>query len=448
MKILFSNPPWWIGECDVQINNRSVPKWTSGIRAGSRWPHTNLVNSSPDNYIFGDYTPYPFFMGYAASTLQQFPELDVHLRDSIAIRESYESFFEYLMEEKFDLVFIESASPSWEHDGWLLFQIKKAYLGCEIVVTGPIATKAEEIMATHPIDACIKGEYEKGAIRIVQGERGVIDFDLLTLEEMNAAPFPYFDAQIALRYFDGEPHGQQAPQLQVWSSRGCPFKCIFCVWPAVMTGNDPVGDQPRSVRQYSADYMEAMLTELIAKYGYKTVYFDDDTFNLGNRHVEAMCDVMTRIGLPWSAMCRADTIRTDTWKIMRDAGCFGIKLGFESGDQWVLNNIVNKHLDLEVACDAVAEIKRLGMTIHGTFTMGLPGETKEQMQNTRDFIKVLALDSYQLSGTAEIEGTPLANLSKEETLDAYASATKADGYFKETNGSVKYLALVKQLQQN
>ena len=153
-----------------------------------------------------------------------------------------------------------------------------------------------------------------------------------------------------------------------------------------MTGNDPVGDQPRSVRQYSADYMEAMLTELIAKYGYKTVYFDDDTFNLGNRHVEAMCGVMTRIGLPWSAMCRADTIRTDTWKIMRDAGCFGIKLGFESGDQWDLNNIVNKQLDLEVACDAVAEIKRLGMTIHGTFTMGLPGETKEQMQNTRDFI--------------------------------------------------------------
>ena len=133
---------------------------------------------------------------------------------------------------------------------------------------------------------------------------------------------------------------------------------------------------------------------------------------------------------------------------MRDAGCFGIKLGFESGDQWVLNNIVNKHLDLEVACDAVAEIKRLGMTIHGTFTMGLPGETKEQMQNTRDFIKVLALDSYQLSGTAEIEGTPLANLSKEETLDAYAGATKADGYFKETDGSVKYLELVKQLQQN
>jgi len=448
VKILFCNPPWWIGERNVQIGGRKASKWTSGIRAGSRWPHTNLVNSSPDNYVFGDYTPYPFFMGYAASTLQQHPELDVHFRDSIAIRESYDKFFEYLMSEKFDLIFIESASPSWEHDSWLLFQIKKAHLGCEIIITGPITTKADEIMKDNPIAACIKGEYEKGALRVVNGERGIIDFDLLTLEEMNAAPFPYFDDQIAHKYFDGEPHGQQAPQLQVWSSRGCPFKCIFCVWPAVMTGNDPLGDAARKVRHYSADYMEAMLTELIERYGYKTVYFDDDTFNLGNRHVEAMSEVMTHIGLPWSAMCRADTIRKDTWQIMKEAGCLGVKLGFESGDQWVLNNIVNKHLDLEVAREAVVEIKRLGMTIHGTFTLGLPGETKEQMQTTRDFIDDLALDSYQLSGTAEIEGTPLANLSTEGGLAEYAGATKGEDYISETDGSIKYLELVKQLQES
>ena len=215
-----------------------------------------------------------------------------------------------------------------------------------------------------------------------------------------------------------------------------------------MTGNDPLGDAARKVRHYSADYMEAMITELIERYGYKTVYFDDDTFNLGNRHVEAMCEVMTRIGLPWSAMCRADTIRKDTWQIMKEAGCFGVKLGFESGDQWVLNNIVNKHLDLEVAREAVDEIKRLDMTIHGTFTLGLPGETKEQMQTTRDFIDDLALDSYQLSGTAEIEGTPLANLSTEGGLNGDAGATKDQGYISETDGSIKYLELVKQLQES
>ena len=62
-----------------------------------------------------------------------------------------------------------------------------------------------------------------------------------------------------------------------------------------MTGNDPDGAGKRSVRHYSADYMEAYLKELIEKFDYKSIYFDDDTFNLGNSHVIRMCEVMDRI---------------------------------------------------------------------------------------------------------------------------------------------------------
>ena len=92
-----------------------------------------------------------------------------------------------------------------------------------------------------------------------------------------------------------------------------------------MTGNDPDGTGKRSVRHYSADYMEAYLRDLVGRYGYRSIYFDDDTFNLGNSHVVRMCEVMARIGLPWSAMCRADTIRMETWKLMREAG--GVIIG-------------------------------------------------------------------------------------------------------------------------
>ena len=62
-----------------------------------------------------------------------------------------------------------------------------------------------------------------------------------------------------------------------------PYKCIFCVWPATMTGNDPDGTAKRTVRHYGPDYMEAFLTEIVGKYGYRSIYFDDDTFNLGSR---------------------------------------------------------------------------------------------------------------------------------------------------------------------
>ena len=344
----------------------------SGVRAGSRWPHTFPVSSSPDNFQFGNYLPYPFFMGYAASYVQKMSGATVCMRDSLALAESYRSYLEHLEEARYDYIFIESATTSWEHDAKLMGRIKKVAPDSKIVVTGPIWVQAESILADFPVHAVIKGEYEKGALKVLNGATGIIDFDLMTSSEMNAAPFPYYDDTIALRYFDCNPKGMLLPHLQVWSSRGCPFKCIFCVWPATMTGNDPDGTAQRTVRYYSKDYMEAFLKEMIGRYPYKSIYFDDDTFNLGNRHVRDMCEVMRKIGLPWGAMCRSDTISLEVWKEMKESGCFGVKIGFESGNQYVVDSIVNKHLDLEQARNVVRHIKSLGMTIHGTFTYGLP----------------------------------------------------------------------------
>lgn len=441
MKILFSNPPWW--------EKKEGNFWRAGVRAGSRWPFTYMVRSAPDQFQFGDYLPYPFFMGYAATYTHQKTQTDVKFRDSLALRESYQTYFQYLQSENFQYIFIEIATPSWEHDQKLIREINKILPDCKIVVTGPITTtKSEEILNNYPVYACIRGEYEKGSVRVINGESGVIDYDLLTTEEMNQSPFPYFDEWHAYRYWDANPIGQKPPHAQIWSSRGCPFKCIFCVWPAAMTGNDPEGKNPRTVRQYSEEYMEAFIRELIERYQYQCIYFDDDTFNLGNRHVLQMCDVMSRIGIPWSAMCRADTIPLDTWKIMKESGCFGVKLGFESGNQYVVDKIVNKHLDLEYASQAVFEIKRLGMTVHGTFTYGLPGETSEQMLDTKRFIASLPFDTYQESGTAEIEGTPLHTLREKGQLDRYQGAKMDANYQREVDGHKKFQSLVESLRVN
>jgi radical SAM superfamily enzyme YgiQ (UPF0313 family) len=446
MKVLFSNPPWWLEQQTVEIEGCAVPLCLAGIRAGSRWPHTIHTFSTPDNFRFGGYLPYPFFMGYATTYAAKMTGAEAVMRDSIALRESYQTYFDHLRAERYRYIFIESASPSWEHDGQLIFAIKRAVPEARLVVTGPIATRAKEIMENFPVHAVIKGEYEKGSVKVLEGAEGIIEHDLLTLEEMNNAPFPYYDAQIAHRYWDDNPRGQIAPHAQVWSSRGCPFKCIFCVWPATMTGNDPDGSAKRNVRHYTGDYMEAFLTELVDRYQYKSIYFDDDTFNIGNAHVLKMSAVMKKIGLPWAAMCRADTSRLESWEVMRDAGCFGVKLGFESGNQWVVDNIVNKHLDLEYATRAVYEIKRLGMTCHGTFTYGLPGETHEQMLDTKAFIASLPLDTFQESGTAAIEGTPLANLDQEAVQKMFPGA-KADGNYRiESDGAKKWRELASDLR--
>lgn len=447
MKVLFANPPWWSELVTHQLQDGSQREiWHGGVRAGSRWPFTQPVQSWPDKRVEGDYLPYPFFLGFAASYARAHSDAEIHFRDYLALRWSYERFFMHVIEERFDMLVMESASPSWAHDEIIIAALKKHLPALKIVIAGPIASNSAAVLQTGHVTAVIKGEYEKGSVRAINGETGVIDYDMLSRDEMNAAPIPWNDTEHAHLYWDPNPKSPVAPQAHVWSSRGCPFKCIFCVWPATMTGNDPDGSGKRSVRHYSKDYMIAWLTEWRDKFGYKSVYFDDDTFNLGSRHVENMCTAMEAVQLPWAAMCRADTSKMSLWQRMRESGCYGVKLGVESGNQFVVDHIVNKHLDLQTVRDAVTECKHLGMSVHGTFTYGLPGESREQMQDTKAFIASLPFDSVQESGTAEIEGTPLATLREEGSLDAYQGANIDSNYQIDTDGARKWHQLVTDLR--
>jgi len=423
-KILFSNPPWFTGGDDGQLR--------IGIRAGSRWPFTRHTVHAPDAFRFGGYLPVPFFMVSAAAyAAQRIEGAEVQIRDSIARGESYEAFFNHVRAFAPDWLVIETATPCREHDLRLIEAVKAGLPSTKIILTGTVVSDCK---FTLP-DSCyaaVKGEYEKGVVKVIRGiASGIVPHELLTVEELNEMPFPMCDEACAMHYHDGCPNGQQFPQLQVWTSRGCPYRCCFCVWPAAMTGNDPDGTGSRKVRSYSAAWVEGMLMDRITKAEqagtpYKCIYLDDDTFNLTQRHTVAICGVMARIGLPWSAMCRADTIDRETWQMMKDAGCFGVKIGFESGVQRVVDQIVNKRLDITAAAETARFLRSIGMTVHGTFTVGMPGETKDEQATTLRFIEELhrtgAIDSHQLSGTAVIEGTPLATL-----LDGGADLPKYPG---------------------
>ena len=450
MSILFSNPPWWEGKESRGFLRKK--RWRRGVRAGSRWPFTYLGRCTPDNPRAHDYIPYPFFLGYATTyTADKIGKDKVFFRDSIALSESYNSFYKYLdsIHDKIEYFLIESATPSWDHDYNLIKEIKKKYPHLKIVVAGPIST-SDEKWDSNIVHAVLKGEYEKNIIKVLEGQTGLINHDLLTKDEMNDAPIPYYDDMIYDKYFDGNPIPMNVlhPQAHIWSSRGCPFKCIFCVWPAAMTGNDPTGDGKRSVRQYTPDYIDNLLTELTGRYKFEAIYFDDDTFNIGNRHTENMSALMGKFKIPWFAMCRADTSKKETWKKMADSGCKGVKIGVESGSQVVVDKIVNKHLDLKYVSEIVTYIRSLDMSVHGTFTYGLPGETKEDMIQTKRFINSTKFSTVQESGTAEIEGTPLHTLINAKKLTTYPSAVADENYDRQKDGGKKWQSLVKDLQNN
>jgi len=196
MSILFSNPPWWEGKESRGFLRKK--RWRRGVRAGSRWPFTYLGRCTPDNPRAHDYIPYPFFLGYAATYVgKKIGNDKVFFRDSIALSESYEKFYEYLesINSKIEYFLIESATPSWEHDYKLIKNVKNKYPNLKIIVAGPIST-SDEKWDSDIVYAVLKGEYEKNIMKVLEGKNGVLNHDLLTKDEMNSAPFPYYDKNI------------------------------------------------------------------------------------------------------------------------------------------------------------------------------------------------------------------------------------------------------------
>ncbi|MBF0493469.1 MAG: radical SAM protein [Deltaproteobacteria bacterium] len=394
MKILFSNPPW-------EVEGRHT------VRAGSRWPHSYKTTPGA-KYT---YKPFPFFLSYAASYCQErLPNSEIILRDSLLNQESVENFLSFLLKNEFDYLVFEISTPSLDSDRVLIQKIAHQNPKTKIILVGQnIAYDAKNLLDTLPVFACIKGEYEKGVAQAISGNRGgVLEFNLLDQTEMDAAPAAMRREGLYEYYDVGYFHGK-GPILQLWTSRGCPFKCSFCTWPQSMTLN--------KVRYYSADSLRKEITQTLKKFpSFKAIYFDDDTFNLNDRHVLEVCKVVEEFKLPWSAMCRADTLKESTWEAMASADCVGVKIGVESASQRILDEVIHKNLNLEDVRHFVPFIRSLGIKVHGTFMYGNPTETEEEMLATKRFIEEVGFDHVQESGAAPLAGTKLWNLNEQTHL--------------------------------
>lgn len=415
MRVLFSNPPWWTYKNSRRDNKRMLAK---GVRAGSRWPFTFICKSKYDHRDYDDYTPFPHFLASAATYLKKHTKHEVYFRDSIALCDSYETFYKYIAEKDLDYIVIESQSTSWEHDKSIINELNLRFKNLKIVLTGPVVNNyREENLKELGIFSACKGEYDKNLIPALEIKNKIQDYDLMSVEEMNNSPFPWNDELHFDKYSDHTPIKPEYPMFWMWTSRGCPYRCNFCVWPASMTNNDPDGTSSRKVRQYSPEYVGEYMKHTLKNYVYKTIFVDDDTFNIGNKHTIEMSKVFGKTGLPWNALVRADTCKENAWQIMKDNNCYAVRIGFESGNQHIVDNVVNKKLDLKKAAEVVKYLNQIGIISHGTFTLGHLGETKEQMDETINYAKSIGLHSYQAAGVGVLDGSPLGKLIKEKNME-------------------------------
>jgi len=185
----------------------------------------------------------------------------------------------------------------------------------------------------------------------------------------------------------------------VLASRGCPYNCIFCAWPQIMYhGSNYRARDPVDV----VDEMEF----LVRKKGFKSVYFDDDTFNIGRERILKICNEIKKrkLTVPWAIMARVDIMDKELLDEMKSAGLYAIKYGIESAVQKLVDS-ANKDLDLKKAEDMIEYTNRIGIKTHLTFMFGLPGESHETIQKTIDFALRMNPESVQFSITTPFPGT-------------------------------------------
>jgi len=376
MRVFLANPPW------VEKDKHEG----YGVRAGSRWPHFEDSISS--------YFPFPFFLAYAAAVLEE-AGYAVRLRDSIAEKDSVKDFLNELASFQPDLLLIETSTPSIESDLELCRTVSARRPGLKIALAGPHSEMySADFLAAHPeLFAILPGEYELTALELAkalgegripdsvaglifrQGESIVRTPARPLIEHLDDLPFPARHLLNMNRYQDLFCE-LPSPGLQIISSRGCPFQCIFCSWPQVMYGS-------HRYRARSAANILDEIESCLRRYKYRSIYFDDDTFNIGEKRILEICDEFLRRGIriPWAAMARADTMTETMLRRMKAAGLAAVKYGIESTDQAIVDRS-KKKLDLKKAEQVVRLTRSLGIKVHLTFCFGLPGETRDTINRT------------------------------------------------------------------
>jgi hopanoid biosynthesis associated radical SAM protein HpnJ len=322
---------------------------------------------------------------------------------------------------QYDLAVLHTSAPSFTGDVGVAEALKRANPDLMIGFVGAkVAVQPEEsLLASEAIDFVAREEFDFTIAEIAAGRplaevTGVTyrdpdggaaaTADRPVLEDMDRLPYVtdvyHRDLTIEDYYIGYLKH----PYVSLYTGRGCRSRCTFCLWPQTVGGHRY---RTRSTAHVLGEM--ARIRELFPQV--KEVFFDDDTFTDDRRRAEEIARGMGRLGLTWSCNAKAN-VPYETLKVLRDNGLRLLLVGYESGNQQILINI-KKGVRVERARQFTKDCRDLGITIHGTFILGLPGETRETIQETIRYAKEINPHSLQVSIAAPYPGTALYQQAKE-----------------------------------
>lgn len=334
------------------------------------------------------------------------PSDELSVEQSLAIAEAYE------------LVIIHTSTPSFPTDAKFAELLKAR---APQIVIGMVGAKVAvdpggSLQASEAIAFVAREEFDYTCAELAANDKpwaeitgisyrladGTIKHNppRATIEDMDALPFvaPIYQRDLTIKnYFIGY---LQHPYVSLYTGRGCRSKCTFCLWPQTVGGHRYRVRSAANVIE-EARWIKEQMPEI------KELMFDDDTFT-DSSNMERVHEIAIGLGkLGWTWSCNAKAnVPYASLKLMKENGLRLLLVGYESGDDQILHNI-KKGLKTDIAERFTEDCRRLGIVIHGTFILGLPGETKATIEKTIEWAKAINPHTIQVSLAAPYPGTTL-----------------------------------------
>jgi hopanoid biosynthesis associated radical SAM protein HpnJ len=382
LKTLFLNPP-------------SFENFDGG--AGSRWPATREIES----YWYPVWLAYPAGMLEGARLLDA-PSHHVSAEETINIARDYE------------FLVLFTSTPGFPGDIRLVKKIREVNPKIKIAFVGPhVSVLPERSLKDCPeIDFVVRKEFDYAVCEFAQGKPLE---EILGISYLKNGSIVHTPDRPEIQDLDSLPHVTEIyrrdldvtkynvpfllyPYVSLYTTRGCPAQCTFCLWPQTLSGHpwrkrstDDVAREMAKAKEFWPDVRE--------------FFFDDDTFNIQKVRTVELCAKLKPLKLTWSCTSRVTT-DYETLKAMKEAGCRLLIVGYESGDPQILKNI-KKGATVERARQFTKDCHKLGLVVHGDFILGLPGETHDTIRNTVAFAKELDVETIQVSVAHAYPGTEL-----------------------------------------
>lgn len=366
--------------------------------AGSRYQARREITS----YWFPTWLAQPAAM-VPGSRLVDAPPHHLSVEQVLAIAADYE------------LVVMHTSTPSLANDIRCAQEIKARRPDAQVGFIGAhVAVLPEETLQLAPdLDFVCRNEFDYTCKELAEGRpleaiRGLSyrtpagevrhneERELIADWDTVPSVLPVYRRDLEIeRYFIGY---LLHPYVSFYTGRGCPAKCTFCLWPQTIGGHKYRTKSPEVVIREMAEGKE--LFPRVREW-----MFDDDTFTIDKERAIAIGKGLRTLGLTWSCNARAH-VDYETLRQLRDSGLRLLLVGFESGNQEILNRI-RKGIRLDMAREFMRNCRKLGIKVHGTFIIGLPIETRETIEETIRFAQELDPHTIQVSIAAPYPGTEL-----------------------------------------